>query len=855
MAKNTPIKFIRRKNITGYGKASRFKSGLELDPKNITKKPPNRTPVRFKPQKLTKQDQFVTSEPNRWKLYGRKKPVSLKGPEAKQFLSGQLVAVPEDSTIELPDIPQGEKARIIFTGQNKAKFKMGNKMRDIVNQGIKKYGKENIVLVHGGKPDDSIIDKNIKKLGEHTGIPTVADPIDTSKKNAGAIRRQQRNEDPTAIQLSFDSKGDLNLKDKYEDWARETYENLGKETVGEGDVRDAGLLKWPKKEGKSLSKSTTDTTKFKSFLDILEDEKNPEKVKSGLKHARKLSKWSEENVGNPLITDKNIHRIDHIEHGVGLGTGKRLYKTYDDFEQNEYIEDTNVLGREGQTEYGGSGKLPFKAESQGTLLAPRVGTRNVTRSFEYSGYGTEGSTYDHKAKKAIPKIQNYTVTEIKKISAGSKKPPPPRQQATYSKIAKTDAGYRWIKKGIKSTIEGPDMYPSKSSMTQIENTELAKPTEHNVARELRQGTSQTVEADEMQQQINKREDAQSVQRHKGSYLAKQFSQKDISNLSERIKQAKSIQRKNRRIQRTKSKVPYIGVNSPAVQRILGTIPDSDSIFKQSATVEDIKSPKIYGDLSKTTKEGRDKLVKADIKKGPQDTWLYSKEKVIRQNKSGVVTAKARHTVLTGGKSIRPASYPSLWRVDRPNVKFPSGFWNPSKTYTKPSQKIVLPKPKTKIVTTDVTPIQNKPKWWKLKHNIGAKAHVNTLKKLMKETTGGQGSKWEQKINVQATKKVTEKVSKGLQKKLHTVKKPPNVEYKHRPTDIKHGKSVGKGIKFTRGIGAFSILSTTTGVLRARKEAKQYTGKKEPSFFDTMKMMYPALMGKPKKKFGLNPGDA
>ena len=155
----------------------------------------------------------------------------------------------------------------------------------------------------------------------------------------------------------------------------------------------------------------------------------------------------------------------------------------------------------------------------------------------------------------------------------------------------------------------------------------------------------------------------------------------------------------------------------------------------------------------------------------------------------------------------------------------------------------------------MTPIQNKPKWWKLKHNIGAKAHVNTLKKLMKETTGGQGSKWEQKINVQATKKVTEKVSKGLQKKLHTVKKPPNVEYKHRPTDIKHGKSVGKGIKFTRGIGAFSILSTTTGVLRARKEAKEYTGKKEPSFFDTMKMMYPALMGKPKKKFGLNPGDA
>ena len=182
MAKKIPLRFIRRPTITGYGKVSRFKSGLELDPKNKDKKTPSRPPLRFRPQKFTKQDQFVTSEPNRWKLYGRKKPISLKGPEAKQVLSGRLVATPEDSTIELPDIPQGEKARIIFTGQNKAKFKMGNKMRDIVNQGIKKYGKENIVLVHGGKPDDSIIDKNIKKLGEHTGIPTVADPIDTSKK-------------------------------------------------------------------------------------------------------------------------------------------------------------------------------------------------------------------------------------------------------------------------------------------------------------------------------------------------------------------------------------------------------------------------------------------------------------------------------------------------------------------------------------------------------------------------------------------------------------------------------------------------------------------------------------------------
>jgi len=57
-----------------------------------------------------------------------------------------------------------------------------------------------------------------------------------------------------------------------------------------------------------------------------------------------------------------------------------------------------------------------------------------------------------------------------------------------------------------------------------------------------------------------------------------------------------------------------------------------------------------------------------------------------------------------------------------------------------------------------------------------------------------------------------------------------------------------------GLGAFSLFSSLLTPISARKRAKVYTGKKDPSFFDTMKMMYPVL-GKPKKKFGLNPGDA
>jgi len=83
----------------------------------------------------------------------------------------------------------------------------------------------------------------------------------------------------------------------------------------------------------------------------------------------------------------------------------------------------------------------------------------------------------------------------------------------------------------------------------------------------------------------------------------------------------------------------------------------------------------------------------------------------------------------------------------------------------------------------------------------------------------------------------------------------------RNQDIKMGRNKGMrslggklrslGGKFG---GTLGILPALTGIPAARKRAKEYTGKDDPSFMDTMKTMYPVL-GKPKKKFGLNPGDA
>jgi hypothetical protein len=76
----------------------------------------------------------------------------------------------------------------------------------------------------------------------------------------------------------------------------------------------------------------------------------------------------------------------------------------------------------------------------------------------------------------------------------------------------------------------------------------------------------------------------------------------------------------------------------------------------------------------------------------------------------------------------------------------------------------------------------------------------------------------------------------------------------RNQDIKMGRS--KGVRSLGGKfgGTLGVLPALGGTIAARKRAKEYTGKEDPSFMDTMKMMYPVL-GKPKKKFGLNPGDA
>jgi len=252
-----------------------------------------------------------------------------------------------------------KQVKLLFTGLDKAKFKTGNSMMREVRKVVKEYGKENVSLVHGGRPKESIIDKNVIKVGEITGLKIVSDPLEYSKypKNASGARTQKRIDDPNLIHFSFDSKGKLSKKDKYAGYWKNKYGEIGKETSG-------GKLRFPRstvKEGKVIGKQTRETSKFKTLLDEIEDDTNPERQASGVTYARRLDKWTKENLDINMITSKNQGRIDYLESGGVMtkdekGTPKlireqpsfkREVKSIDDFEEQTYVEDTGVTGREG----------------------------------------------------------------------------------------------------------------------------------------------------------------------------------------------------------------------------------------------------------------------------------------------------------------------------------------------------------------------------------------------------------------------------------------------------------------------------------------------------------------------------
>ena len=151
-------------------------------------------------------------------------------------------------------------------------------------------------------------------------------------------------------------------------------------------------------------------------------------------------------------------------------------------------------------------------------------------------------------------------------------------------------------------------------------------------------------------------------------------------------------------------------------------------------------------------------------------------------------------------------------------------WYPGKGIKLP-EKTFPKKPHTPGLKVDA-PIDARPK-------IKIRKVTKSIQKYHKPISKEAGIKAiEDKLKVKAEKKAlpqdpktTSKVTKELQKQFHGKDKP------------RYKSTVGKGLKFTRGLGAFSLFSSIFGVVRARKEAKQDLGR-EPTVLETLSFTLP-----------------
>ena len=371
--------------------------------------------------------------------------------------------------------------KILFTGLDKAEFKMGNKMIKVVRDAVKEHGKENVTLIHGGRENKSIIDKNIIELGKHTGVKVESDPLDFTQKNATDVRLQKRIDDPDLDWHSFDRKGNLSLKDKHEGWARKTYESLKEEKtykIGSSKKKSGLGIKYPEKKAKSVGKSTQETSKFKSFLDILEDEPNQQKVKSGISYAKKLSKWSEENIGHPLITEKNQQRLDYIEFGEGQPSGTKTYKAIEDFGEKTYVETDR--------------------DNPNTSGKPKITRIKKGSTSPFTGKDISGK----------PLSKTMKVTKKGTILTGKKDPAPPSHISP-----------KYLDAPEPEFKGGPTRYSKSSSLTQFGDIEHAEPIEHKEAQR------KALQDPKLDSDIDVGEDKSSAgkgsERHKSSHLRRQ----------------------------------------------------------------------------------------------------------------------------------------------------------------------------------------------------------------------------------------------------------------------------------------------------------------------------------------------
>ena len=254
---------------------------------------------------------------------------------------------------------------------------------------------------------------------------------------------------------------------------------------------------------------------------------------------------------------------------------------------------------------------------------------------------------------------------------------------------------------------------------------------------------------------------------------------------------------------------------------------TDTVFRITSSNPDIQKGQAGETITGPNKKG--KWIKADSVTWGEKQYIARDRNKVKKIKEGIASDRKDAKIARVNTKIA-----DLRRSDERAVASIRKYLNKTKTQLSPSSKPSL----------STTTSHNFLNWLrstqeaKKKHAEAIRGNIYKRVKDKKVTTAitkyhkpiskKTGIKAiEDKLKVTAKKKAlpqdpktTSKVTQELQKKFHGKDKP------------RYKSTVGKGLKFTRGIGALSLFSSIFGVARARKELKS-AGVKDPSVLETM----------------------
>ena len=580
---------------------------------------------------------------------------------------------------------------------------------------------------------------------------------------------------------------------------------------------------YDKTTGKRIGQSTSATHKPKDLLLAeIKDTKDPAKHQAGVDFVQgKVSAWEAKQTANPSVKKSisfsegskkwavwkgkeikfnyteppevypwlNKGQQDKLDIETGdkvevSPSGARTVKTYDN-PHKEYLEsDIDELNQSGKNSI-----TKIKAGITSPFSGKDISGKNLSKTMKVQNKGT--------------------------ILTGHKSKTPPRNiSPTYLDAPKP------------KYTDGPNTYSKSASVSQFENTEYAP------ANDLKDYQKEVIESGKV---ADKETFIEGTQKHKTKFLqeVKHELRTDISELEHHVKTARG--------KSLLTNVPDALARGDKVTRTnfeTGEVSSDGNIKSQTAHPANVPPPKNYYP-SKAQKNRKAFLAKVNNASDNIITETKAREKLIKQN-TGRVTAKARYqhvppkTVKSNSPVIHRKKSLHLTKQQFDNFK----------------------NRKTGIISkTQSLPVSNQREWtFQKKYYEGAGDHLNAEQGLAKKATNAptfRANKGRVKRITRVANPTTQ-VTPGLKKpnitpstieanlarkarkskvthattRAETVSqqvirefraKPgnANIEYKHR-----NSKTTGKGIKFTRGLGAFNILSSLLGIGRGMKEAKE-----------------------------------